>query len=152
MLESESGAVAELWHVTKKDAYPYLPLEQERTLEEDRRFFQEMVAARCDIWVAEHEGRLVGFLALQGSYIDRLYVLPDVQRAGVGSTLLRHAMTLSPAGLELYTHQKNVAARSFYEKHGFVAARFGVSPPPESEPDVEYHWRPAAAPTEQRGA
>lgn len=24
----------------------------------------------------------------------------------------------------------------------FVAVRFGTSPPPESAPDVEYHWRP----------
>ena len=33
------------------------------------------------------------------------------------------------------------ASRAFYEKYGFTAEKFGVSPPPESEPDVEYHWR-----------
>ena len=32
-------------------------------------------------------------------------------------------------------------ALSFYEKNDFVAEKFGVSPEPESEPDVEYHWR-----------
>ena len=42
----------------------------------------------------------------------------------------------------LFTVQVNVNGRAFYEKHGFVIARLGVSPPPESEPDVEYHWRP----------
>jgi hypothetical protein len=35
-----------------------------------------------------------------------------------------------------------MVARSFYEKQGFVAVYSGVSPPPESEPDVEYRWRP----------
>jgi hypothetical protein len=30
-----------------------------------------------------------------------------------------------------------------YEKHGFKAVKFGLSPPPESAPDVEYRWRPA---------
>jgi ribosomal protein S18 acetylase RimI-like enzyme len=84
----------------------------------------------------------VGFLAVQASYVDRLYVLPSIQRMGVGSALIKHAMELSPTGLELHTHQRNLAARSFYEKHGFVAVRFGVSPSPEREPDVEYHWRP----------
>jgi GNAT superfamily N-acetyltransferase len=83
-----------------------------------------------------------GFLAIQGSYIDRLYVLPDVQRVGIGAALIKRAMELSPTGLELHTHQRNMAARSFYEKHGFVSVHFGVSPAPESEPDVEYHWRP----------
>jgi len=142
MIESESRAVAELWHVTKKDAYPYLPLEQERTLEDDFKFFHEKLLPRCDIWVAEREGQLVGFLAIQGSYVDRLYVLPSVQRLGVGAALIKQAMQLSPSGLELHTHQKNLVGRSFYEKYGFVAIKFGISPAPESEPDVEYHWRP----------
>jgi ribosomal protein S18 acetylase RimI-like enzyme len=142
MIDSESKAVVELWHVTKKVAYPYLSLEQERTLEDDFEFFRQNLLPRCDIWVAELEGLVVGFLAVQASYVDRLYVLPSIQRMGVGSALIKHAMELSPTGLELHTHQRNLAARSFYEKHGFVAVRFGVSPSPEREPDVEYHWRP----------
>src|SRR5687767_7326134 len=48
----------------------------------------------------------------------------------------------SPDGLALHTHQENHAARAFYEKHGFRAVKFGISPPPENAPDVEYHWRP----------
>ena len=35
-----------------------------------------------------------------------------------------------------------VGTRQLYETHGFGAVKFGVSPPPESAPDVEYHWRP----------
>jgi ribosomal protein S18 acetylase RimI-like enzyme len=142
MVETESRTVVELWHATKMDAYPYLPLEQARTLEEDSEFFHRKLVPSWDIWVAEREGRVVGFLAIKGSYIDRLYVLPNVQRLGIGSMLIRHAMKLSPSGLQLHTHQKNRVARSFYETHGFLAVKFGTSPAPESEPDVEYHWRP----------
>ena len=142
MIESESGAVVELWHDTKRHAYPYLPLEQRRTLLEDSDFFHQNLLPRFEIWVAEQQGRLAGFLAIRASYIDRLYVLPEVQRLGIGTALLRLAMSLSPDGLELHTHQKNLVARRFYERHGFRAIRFGVSPPPENEPDVEYHWRP----------
>jgi ribosomal protein S18 acetylase RimI-like enzyme len=144
MIESELGNVVELWHTTKRAAYPYLPLEQTRTLEDDLQFFRENLLARCNIWVAEDGGRPVGFLAIGGSYVDRLYVLTNVQRSGIGSALINQAIELSPTGLELHTHQKNAAARNFYEKHGFIAVRFGISPPPESEPDVEYHWRPGA--------
>jgi ribosomal protein S18 acetylase RimI-like enzyme len=142
MVESDSRAVVELWHHTKRDAYPYLPLEQGRSLEEDSEFFHQKLLPRFDIWVAEREGRLVGFLAICGSYIDRLYVFTEAQRRGIGTALLRHAMNLSPGGLELHTHEKNLGARRFYEKHGFRAVRFGKSPLPENEPDVEYHWRP----------
>jgi ribosomal protein S18 acetylase RimI-like enzyme len=64
------------------------------------------------------------------------------QRKGVGAALLARAIEASPAGIELHTHVENTKARAFYEKMGFVAARFGISPAPESLPDVEYQWRP----------
>ena len=54
---------------------------------------------------------------------------------------INFAKQRSPEHVWLYTLQVNVNARAFYEKHGFVAEKFGVSPPPENEPDVEYHWR-----------
>jgi hypothetical protein len=40
----------------------------------------------------------------------------------------------------LATLQVNLPARAFYEKNGFKAIEFGISPPPESEPDVKYEW------------
>jgi ribosomal protein S18 acetylase RimI-like enzyme len=135
-----------LWHETKVHAYPYLPTEQAYTVETDTHFFREHVAPRCEIWLAvDGDGdALQGFLALEKSYIDRLYVRPDQQRRGVGKLLLEKAKQLSPKGLELHTHQQNISACSFYERHGFRAARYGTSAPPESAPDVEYHWRPQA--------
>jgi len=137
-------AIIAVWHETKQDAYPYLPLEQGRTEDEDRGFFLGHIAARCSLWVADLDHSIVGFMALDGSYIDRLYVHPSAQRRGAGSALLGRAREISPAGLELHTHQENASARACYEKHGFEASRFGISPPPESAPDVEYHWRPQA--------
>ena len=92
--------------------------------------------------MAEEGGQVVAFLALRSSYIDRLYVDPAHQRKGWGTRLVEHARALSPRGLELHTHVENHGARALYEKHGFVAVRFGISPAPESAPDVEYHWRP----------
>jgi GrpB-like predicted nucleotidyltransferase (UPF0157 family)/GNAT superfamily N-acetyltransferase len=142
LIEPDINSVVALWHITKKRTYSYLPLEQTRTLEEDLRFFRENLIPRCDIRVADENGRIAGFLATRGSYIDRLYVLPELQRRGVGAGLIQHAKELSPAGLELHTHQKNSAAWSFYLKQGFLGVQYGISPPPESEPDVEFHWRP----------
>jgi ribosomal protein S18 acetylase RimI-like enzyme len=142
--EGDLEAVIAVWHETKQDAYPYLPLEQGRSLEQDAEFFRAHILPRCAIFVAEIGARLAGFVALAGSYVDRLYIHPDQQRRGVGSLLLAKVIQLSPQGVELHTHQKNVSACAFYEKHGFRAVHYGTSPPPESEPDVEYHWRPAS--------
>ena len=58
---------------------------------------------------------------------------------GWGKRFIHLAMQLSQGGLELHTHQENHAARSHYERRGFKAVRFRISPPPESTSDVEYH-------------
>jgi putative acetyltransferase len=134
------GATVGIWFSVKRVAYPYLELEQRYTLEENLEFFRDRIAPRCEIWLAERQAEIVGFLALEESYVDRLYVAVNHQRSGVGAALLAKAKELSPGSLWLHTHQQNHQARAFYEKHDFRVARFGVSPPPESAPDVEYRW------------
>lgn len=143
--QADAPVVAELWHRAGRAAYTYLPTWQSFTLEQARKVFRRVISRDCEIWVATCEGPVVGYLALRRSYIDRLYIDPALQCCGIGAALLAHAKALRPAGLELHTHQANHAGRRFYERHGFVAVRFGTSPPPESAPDVEYHWRPSPA-------
>ena len=145
MLESETDQVAAVWHRSGRQAYPYLPAWQAMTLATALDVFANHIAPRCDVWLVEEGGRIAGFLAMQGSYVDRLYVEPARQRRGLGAALVAHAKQLSPCGLELHTHQQNRTGRAFYESLGFAAVRYGVSPPPENAPDVEYHWRPARA-------
>jgi len=138
--DRDFDAPTAVWNRTKRAAYPYLPLEQARTVEEDRAFFRESILARCRVWVWDDgTGAPLAFLALaDGGYVDRLYVAPEHQRRGIGRALLEVAERESPSGLRLHTHQANTAACAFYERLGFRAVAFGVSPPPESEPDVEY--------------
>lgn len=141
---SDTEATVAVWHAARRAAHAHLPAEQERTLADDRAFFTTHIVANNAVWVAEEAGHVLGYLALADTYLDRLYVRPDRQRRGIGRLLLDHAKTCSPQGLELHTHQVNAPARAFYEQHGFRAVAFGVSPPPESEPDVTYRWSPPA--------
>jgi ribosomal protein S18 acetylase RimI-like enzyme len=134
--------VVGVWHRSGRAAYTYLPTWQAFTLEQARIAFRTDILARCELWVGTRDDRVVAYLAMRGSYLDRLYVDPPEQQQGWGTRLLEHARTVSPGGLELHTHVENRIARALYERHGFVAMRFGISPPPESAPDVEYHWRP----------
>ena len=144
-VSADLDPVVRLWNETKRATYDFIPIEQSRRVDEDRAFFCEHILPRCSLWVAGTDGDVAGFLALAGSYVDRLYVHPERQRRGIGAALLAHAKALRPGGLELHTHQRNPKARAFYEKHAFEAIRFGTSPPPECEPDVEYWWRPRGA-------
>jgi hypothetical protein len=48
------------------------------------------------------------------------------------------------SGLQLWTFQRNTAARRFYGRLGFVAVeQTDGSRNEEDEPDVRYRWQPA---------
>ncbi|HND48485.1 MAG TPA: GNAT family N-acetyltransferase [Anaerolineales bacterium] len=138
--EKDFDAVTALWFNAMLVAIPDLMKRMGYTLEGSLNYFRNGILAENQLWVYELEGKPVAFLALKDDFIDRLYVAPEFHRRGIGQALLDHARTLYPDHLWLFTDQVNTMARSFYEKNGFVATRFGVTPPPESEPDVEYHW------------
>jgi len=140
MQPAELPEVVALWTRSKRRALAWLATEMAHTPEQDFAYFSGTICARCDVWVAARVGRPVALMALEGSHVDQLFVDPEAQGRGVGSALLAHAKCLHPSGLSLFTHVRNVRARAFYEARGLRAVRFGVSPPPESEPDVRYEW------------
>jgi GNAT superfamily N-acetyltransferase len=133
-------AVTILWRRAREQAFPDFLRRKGHSFEEDRTYFRDVILINNDVWVAEVDEVLAAFMAIAGDFIDQLYVDPDYQRIGLGESLLAHARTLSPQRLWLYTLQINTGGRTFYEKNGFHAVKLGISPPPESEPDVEYHW------------
>jgi GNAT superfamily N-acetyltransferase len=63
------------------------------TPEEDRSFFREHVFAACELWGAFGDAGMAGMIAFRKDWIDQLYVLPEAQGRGIGSSLLRRAQT-----------------------------------------------------------
>jgi GNAT superfamily N-acetyltransferase len=134
-------AVTILWRVSREKSLPEFQNAKGHFFYEDQEYFHDHILKDDQVWVVELNARPVAFIAMREDFIDHLYVHPDHQKRGIGKALLHHARQLSPQHLWLYTLQINTNARFFYEKNGFVAEKFGISPPPESEPDIEYHWR-----------
>jgi ribosomal protein S18 acetylase RimI-like enzyme len=130
-----------LWRLAREKSIPEFQRQKGHFFYEDREYFREKILQRDKVWVAEAEGCPVAFMAMENDFVDQLYVHPDHWRQGIGEALLNFAKSRYPQHLWLYTLQINVAARAFYEKHGFVPEKFGFSDPPENEPDVQYHWR-----------
>lgn len=128
-----------LWWDTRRSAFTYI--QEQYTFDEFKSHFRDVVAVRHQVWVAELENCIIGFIAINESFIGHLYVAHSCQRQGIGTILLNLAKKQSPHNLSLYTFQKNTPARTFYEKHGFQAVKFGFSPD-EGEPDVLYEWKP----------
>jgi putative acetyltransferase len=110
------------------------------TPEEDRHFVSNHLFSSCAIWGAE-QGEIIGFIAFRPGWVEQLYVQPARQGGGVGRALLAIAKKASPE-LSLWTFQRNSAARSFYERQGFVAIEeTDGEGNEEGEPDVLYRWK-----------
>lgn len=71
-------------------------------------------------WVAvDRDDCAVGFMRLDGSHVDSLFVHPEMQKQGIGRELLSHAYSLSDE-LSVEVNEQNLEARRFYEHMGFV--------------------------------
>jgi len=146
MEASEAEDVVAVWERARHDSQPWLEERMGHTHEDNLRFFRETIMREYELWVACPSGAIAAFLALAPGTVEYLYVDPPCQGTGIGSALLDHAKAASPSGLGLFTHQRNERARAFYERRGFNVVAYGVSPPPESEPDVAYRWDGTEAP------
>jgi len=134
-------AVTILWRISREKSLPEFQRAKGYFFYQDQDYFRDHVFKENELWIVEMDHRPVAFMAMRDEFIDQLYVHPDYQNRGIGKALLDCARQLSPEHIWLYTLQINLHACAFYEKNGFIAEKFGISSPPESEPDVEYHWR-----------
>lgn len=89
------------------------------------------VVGQVQVWVAELDGRVVGFTSFGPSADPRtqssdevvdLWVDQACRGTGIGSALFTHALASTRRPVVLWVLQGNGAARRLYERHGFVAA------------------------------
>ena len=127
-------AVVDVFTRSRAGAMPWLPVLH--TSEEDAAYFTAQIAT-SQAWGVLDGPALVGFAVGRGDWLDHLYVHPDWQGRGVGSTLLEHVWAQTDGGLQLWAFQANVAALDFYRRHGFeVVESTDGSGNEERTPDV----------------
>jgi ribosomal protein S18 acetylase RimI-like enzyme len=139
---ADATEIGDLYLVARNDALPFL--RRVHSDEQVRAWIADVLLKKSRVWVARREQRMVGFLALNHSELEQLYVLPGHYRSSVGSSLLEIAKAESSDQLFLFTFQRNERARAFYEAHGFCAVDWNDgSRNEEHEPDVRYQWTAA---------
>lgn len=71
-----------------------------------------------NLFVAEGDGIIKGFIEIQKTEIVKLYVEPLFQNCGTGGELIEFALQNFQADF-LWALEKNTRAISFYKRHGF---------------------------------
>jgi GNAT superfamily N-acetyltransferase len=142
---ADAGVVAQISTTARHAAMP--TIRWPHSAAEDRWWVANRLLPNEEVWVAEQDGEILGFLALHhdehGDWVSQLYLRPGHWRQGFGTALLGHAKALRPAGLRLWCFQVNTRARAFYERHGFTIDHLtDGATNEEREPDILYIWRP----------
>lgn len=135
---TDASDIARVHRASFDDRLPWLS--GIHTPDEDLAYFRDTVCATCAVWGGFEGHRLIGFIAFRDGWIDHLFVAPERQGVGLGTSLLDQAKAAQKR-LRLWTFQRNDGARNFYESHGFVQIDItDGSGNEEREPDVLYEW------------
>lgn len=114
--ESDLNAVLSSWENANKMAHPFL---SESFVDQVRHDIPNLYLPNADTWVAEVDGKTVGFIALIGNEVGAIFVDPTHQGIGVGKALMDKARSLHST-LELDVFKENSIGRKFYDRYGFV--------------------------------
>lgn len=111
------AAVGAFAHIFPPEQYPFPD-------DGVRQQWQEALAdPAVEIYVAEAGGEPIGSVAVGHGFLRNLYVLPEHQGAGLGTTLhdlgLERLRALGHAEAKLWTLDGNDAGRRFYERRGW---------------------------------
>lgn len=91
----------------------------------DGSFYIDETLHRCQNWIFENNGHVIGIISISHDYIEGLFVLPDHWNKGVGSELLKHVLNIKKE-LSLQVYESNINAVNFYRKHGFKITGGGI--------------------------
>ena len=140
---ADAAGVAQVWLRSFGTALP--TVRQVHTPEQVHGWVRDVLVAARETWVAVAEDTLVGMMVLDDGWLDQLYLDPAWRGRGIGDRFVELAKRRRPDGLQLWTFQVNGPACRFYQRHGFVPVEWtDGAGNEEHEPDVRYHWRPAA--------
>jgi chorismate mutase/GNAT superfamily N-acetyltransferase len=135
----EIDRIAEVHLAARKAAIPAMPAMVHP--DSDAAPYLRGRMAACETWVAELEGRIVGYALVERGFLDHLYVLPDHAGQGIGSALLDVVKAVRPGGFGLWVFESNEPARRFYRRHGLVELETtDGSTNEERSPDIRMAW------------
>ena len=132
----DAGAVGHILSVSN-DMMPWLP--RVHSAAEEIKYSGDMIEAGW-VRVAKVDGKVVGFIARHEAEVYALYVLPDAQDKGVGTALLKDAMSDCDK-LGLWSYEANGVAAHFYQLRGFVEVdRTDGASNEAGLPDIRFEW------------
>ena len=112
---------AEIWLDANLQAHDFIAPEYWKDNQEPVK----KLLPQAEVYVYESGGEILGFVGLDGAYIEGIFVAGKAQSNGIGKSLLDFLKAERPE-LHLNAYQKNTRAIRFYEREGFQIQSEGL--------------------------
>jgi putative acetyltransferase len=112
---TDRARVMEIWRRAVDATHDFLSPEDRHDIEAEVAAF--LPSAPLDLAVDETD-KAMGFMLLDGSHMEALFVAPDFRGSGVGRCLVEDAVKRHP-DLSTEVNEQNLQAIGFYERLGF---------------------------------
>ncbi|CAM2177069.1 peptidyl-lysine N-acetyltransferase YjaB [Burkholderia cepacia] len=113
--EADGARVLDIWRNAVDATHHFLSDDDRRAIESEVVGF--LPGAPLDLAIDEAD-HAIGFMLLDGSHMEALFVDPAHHRAGIGRLLVEDALTRHP-DLSTDVNEQNESAARFYERLGF---------------------------------
>ncbi len=127
--------VADIWLDTNIKAHDFISAQYWKS---NYELVREMLL-KAEVYVYESNGKIQGFIGLDGEYIEGIFVCDEFQSHGIGKLLLDFVKE-GRTELSLNVYQKNTRALYFYQREGFEIQSEGLDEA-TGEKDYLMTWR-----------
>ncbi len=139
----DAHSLADLYSDARRAAVPQMPPAMHTDEEHRGYYLRQLGGDEVTAWVAEAGAEPLGFAMCTPTFLDGLYVRPDLKGQGIGSLLLDVVEATHPDGYELWVFESNSGAQRLYERRGLVVVeRTDGAGNEEKAPDLRMAWRP----------
>ncbi|NQX60019.1 GNAT family N-acetyltransferase [Paenibacillus qinlingensis] len=116
--ENYHDKLVDIWYQAVRHTHTFLT---DTDIEFYHQMLQNGALKEVEIWVELNENKEpAGFIGLDGTKIEMLFVDPKYHGKGKGSRLIKHAEKVKGSNLQVDVNEQNDGAYIFYKRYGFV--------------------------------
>jgi putative acetyltransferase len=112
---ADREALVDVWLRSVRASHTFLT---EADIQELLPLVREAALPALEVWVLDLDGLPIGFVGLDGTKLEALFLAPEHFRRGFGRQLVEHASRLK-GPLTVDVNEQNPEAVRFYEALGF---------------------------------
>lgn len=113
---TDGDALVDLWRRAVNATHDFLSADDRQAIDAEVAGFLPQAPL---VVAADDQDQPQGFMLINGSHMEALFIDPDVRGTGIGRQLLLHALALHPQ-LTTDVNAQNGQAVGFYQRMGFT--------------------------------